>query len=108
MFLHDHAPAVLDEMANGLRLATVRCSCEYELELFALDVVVVRMWLAALTASGITLRFDYVRSNEGSDTRVATGAQQISCLRGTGRVAAPTPVPVVLKTALLPFGVGDR
>ena len=28
MFLHDHAPEILDELSRDLVLSTVRCSCE--------------------------------------------------------------------------------
>ena len=37
MFLRDHAPGVLDDLAGDLALATIRCSCEYLGELHALD-----------------------------------------------------------------------
>src|SRR3712207_8158792 len=49
MFLRDHAPEVLDELARGLHLVTTRVSCEYLSELFALDEVVIRMRLGELT-----------------------------------------------------------
>jgi enediyne biosynthesis thioesterase len=98
MFLHDHAPGVLDEIARGLRLATLRCSCEYDDELRAFDEVVVRMSLGALRQTSLLLRFDYYRVN-GSTTRVARGEQEIACLRDGEAVA----VPEELREALRPY-----
>src|SRR5664280_191817 len=59
LFLRDHAPDVIDELSRGLILATVRCSCEYFVELAAFDEVMVRMSLAELLQNRITLAFEY-------------------------------------------------
>jgi len=59
MFLREHAPGVLNELARGLSLATVRVSCEYLAELAAFDEVVIRMRLGSLTQSRMTLLFEY-------------------------------------------------
>ena len=99
MFLHDHAPGVLEEIANGLKLATVSVSCDYEEELLAFDRVAVRMSLAALKPSGMTLRFTYVKLEEQRETVVARGEMEIACLRGTAMV----PVPDELREALRPY-----
>jgi enediyne biosynthesis thioesterase len=48
LFLREHAPGVLDEIACGLRLATVRVTCDFDEEFLPFDHVVVRMSLAAL------------------------------------------------------------
>ena len=37
MFLRDHAPSVLGDMAAGLCLVTTRCSCDYLQELSVID-----------------------------------------------------------------------
>jgi len=100
MFLRDYAPGVLDEINGGLKLATVRVSCEYEEELLSFDHVIVRMSLAALKPSGLTLRFTYVKAgNDGRETVVARGEQEIACLRAS----APAPVPEELREALRPY-----
>jgi len=99
MFLSDHAPGVLEEIQNGLKLATVRVSCEYEEELLAFDRVFVRMTLGALKPSGMTLRFTYVKVAEGRESIVARGEMEIACLRGTKAV----PVPEELREALRPY-----
>ena len=103
MFLHDHAPGVLGEIGRGLRLATVRCSCEYDEELMPFDHVVVRMTLGDLKPAGMTPRFSYFRVDGASETLVARGEQEIACLRGTGRDASPTGVPAELRDALRPY-----
>ncbi len=99
MFLHDHAPGVLDDIASGLKLATVRVNCEYEEELLAFDRVAVRMTLGTLKPSGMTLRFTYVKVGEDRETIAARGEMEIACLRGTAMV----PVPDELREALRPY-----
>jgi enediyne biosynthesis thioesterase len=99
MFLSDHAPGVLEDIANGLKLATVRVSCEYEEELLAFDRVAIRMSLGALRPNGMTLRFTYVRLRDDNETIVARGEMDIACLRGTAAV----PVPEELREALRPY-----
>ena len=99
MFLHDHAPGVLEEIASGLKLATVSVSCDYEEELLAFDRVSVRMSLGTLKPSGMTLRFTYVKVEENRETVVARGEMEIACLRGTAMV----PVPDELREALRPY-----
>ena len=99
MFLHDHAPGVLEDIANGLKLATVRVACEYEEELLAFDRVAIRMSLGTLKPSGMTLRFTYVKRGETRETVVARGEMEIACLKGTAAV----PVPEELREALRPY-----
>jgi enediyne core biosynthesis thioesterase len=103
MFLRDHAPGVLQDITKGLQLATIRCICEYEEELFPFDRVVVRMSLTALKTSGLTLHFDYYRLDDHGETLVARGEQAISCLRRNGRETLPAPVPEELLEALRLF-----
>lgn len=99
MFLHDNAPSVLEDIAGGLKLATVRVSCEYEEELLAFDRVAIRMSLGTLKPNGMTLRFTYVKLGEERETLVARGEMEIACLRGTAAV----PVPEELREALRPY-----
>ena len=103
LFLRDRAPAILAEIANGLRLATVRCSCEYEEELAPFDEIAVRMSLNAIGPTSLTLGFDYFRVHNGSEVRVARGEQVIACMRGTGDAALPVAIPDDLREALRPF-----
>jgi enediyne biosynthesis thioesterase len=106
MFLLEHAPAVLQEIGEGLALATVRCSCDYLAELQAFDEVVVRMRLAGVVQNRITLLFEYWRRAAGGEELVARGEQQIACMRrpgpdGGAMVAAP--IPAALREALRPY-----
>src|SRR5262249_46436032 len=55
MFLRDHAPDVLAELARELSLATLNVSCEYLAELRAFDEVIIRMRLGELTQSRVTM-----------------------------------------------------
>src|SRR5262245_54544320 len=81
LFLRDHAPEVLDELSNGLSLATVRCSCEYLAELEAFDAVIVRMRLGEVAQNRISLLFEYWRETKDGEELIARGEQQIACMR---------------------------
>lgn len=100
MFVRDHAPDVVSELRGGLALATVRCSCEYLRELAPFDEIVVRMRLARLTQSRISFFFDYVRATTGGEELVATGEQQVACMRRLGDGLEPAEVPPSLRAAL--------
>jgi enediyne biosynthesis thioesterase len=102
LFLHEHAPEILDELKRGLRLVTTRVSCDYFAELEALDEVVVSMTLRNLTQNRVAMRFEYTRGGE----LVARGEQEIACLRaGPDGLNVPAPVPGPLRTALAPYEV---
>jgi enediyne biosynthesis thioesterase len=101
LFLREHAPEVLTELAQGLGLATTHVSCDYFAELFALDVVVIRMSLEELTQSRMTMRFEYWRRRGESEELVARGVHQVACVRrsANGDVTAAV-VPECLRKAL--------
>jgi len=103
MFLHDHAPEILDELSRDLALATVRCSCEYLAELEAFDEIVLRMRLGGVVQNRITLSFEYWRTNKEGEELIARGEQVIACMRREGKRAVPTPIPVPLREALKPY-----
>ena len=103
MFLREHAPDVLEDLANGLALATVKVSCEYFAELEAFDEVIVRMSLGQVAQNRITMRFDYLRVSEGNEELVARGEQQVACMQRQGSKLVPTAVPKQLREALIPF-----
>lgn len=104
MFLHDHAPGILDDLRNGLALATVRCSCDYFVELEAFDELLIRMRLGEVVQNRITLRFEYYRLNGGKgEELIARGEQQVACMRRQGHETVPTPIPPALREALLPY-----
>src|SRR5207302_11298741 len=58
MFLREKAPSVITDLANGLALVTVRCSCEYLAELMAFDEVRLDIRLDRIVANRIAFRFD--------------------------------------------------
>jgi len=104
LFLREHAPEVLDEMANGLSLVTTRCSCEYLAELAAFDEVLIRMHLGELTQVRLTMTFEYVRLKADKDELVARGEQQVAFMRREKGRMVPTPIPQGLREALRPYG----
>jgi enediyne biosynthesis thioesterase len=104
MFLREHAPEILEELARDLALATVRCSCDYLAELEAFDEVVLRMRLGGIVQNRLTLRFEYWRLVEGNEELVARGEQVVACMRREGKRAVPTAIPVPLREALKPYG----
>ena len=103
MFLRDHAPEILAELADGLALATVRCSCDYLAELEAFDEVVLRMRLGGVVQNRITLNFEYWRKNGEGEELVARGEQVVACMRREGKRAVPTAIPGPLREALKPY-----
>jgi enediyne core biosynthesis thioesterase len=104
LFLREHAPEILDELQNGLALATVRCSCDYLAELAAFDTVVLRMRLGEVVQNRLTLLFEYWReAADGSQELVARGEQQVACMRREEGHTVPTPIPTVLREALRPY-----
>ncbi len=100
LFLKEHASEVLRELADGLFLVTLRCSCEYLAELAAFDEVSVRMRLGELVQNRMTLLFEYWRRKEGTEELVARGEQQIVCMRRNGERLVATPIPGQLREAL--------
>ncbi len=100
MFLRDHAPGVLDELQAGLALATTRCSCEYLIELRALDEIVVRMRLSSLAQNRIALDFEYWRVGDNGEELIARGQQEVACMRREGQGMVPTAVPEELREAM--------
>jgi enediyne biosynthesis thioesterase len=100
MFLRDHAPEVLREMAYGLALVTTRVSCEYLAELSAFDELIIRMTLTAFRQNRLTMRFEYWRVTASGEELAARGEQQVACMRREGGRTLPAPVPLELSEAL--------
>lgn len=104
MFLRDHAPGVLGQIAAGLCLVTTRCACDYLQEISAFDPILVRMRLGAMAQNRMTLRFEYWRARtDGGEDLVARGEQQIAFMRRQGEGMEATAIPEELLTALRPF-----
>lgn len=104
LFLREHAPQVLEELAHGLSFATTRVACDYYQDLHAFDDVIVRMRAGGAGQGRLRLLFDYLRvSADGSEQLVARGEQEVVCLRRDAAGARPAPLPEALRVALEPF-----
>ena len=103
MFLRDHAPSVLQQIADGLSLVTTRVSCEYFDELRAFDEIVIRMYVKSLAPGRVTMSFDYARLSAAGEQLVARGEQQIAAMRKEDGTLVPTALPTVLRDALAPY-----
>ncbi len=103
MFLRDHAPGVLRQLAEGLALVTVRCGCEYFDELHAFDELDIRMTLGNLHQNRVLMRFEYWRTDGDSEQLVARGEQEVACMQRGPEGTVPVPVPGELREALAPF-----
>lgn len=107
MFLHELAPAVLDDVRHDLKLFTLKVDCEFFAELTAFDELSIRMRLEQLTQTQVEFSFEYVRISGGTELPVARGRQRIACMRGPNTNTVPTRVPDALREALQPFGTGS-
>ena len=82
MFLLEHAPGVLDELRDDLKLFTIKVECEYLAEVSAFDELSIRMRLDELTQTQIGFAFEYVRLRDGVQELIARGRQRVACMRG--------------------------
>jgi enediyne biosynthesis thioesterase len=107
MFLRERATAVLEDLQNDLKLFTLKCECEFLVEITAFDELSIRMRLEDLTQTQIGFAFDYVRLRENEEVLVARGRQRIACMRGPNTDTKPTRVPESLRAALAPFAMSS-
>ncbi|GAA2728074.1 acyl-CoA thioesterase [Actinocorallia aurantiaca] len=81
LFLRDYTPDVVAGFADGVRLLTVSCHCDYLRELRVFDEVVVRMRQGELGQTQSVMTFEYWRQlPDGGEELVATGEQRIACV----------------------------
>lgn len=100
MFLREHAPDVLNEIANGLSLITTRVSCEYFDELRAFDEIVIKMYVQEVGPGRVTMTFNYFRVSEAGEQLVARGEQHVVSMRQGNGTVTPTALPPALVDAL--------
>ncbi len=100
MFLREHAPGVLADLSDGFAMATVRCGCEYLIELHAFDEIAIRMRLDSVAQNRVSMDFEYWRLLGDTEQLAARGQQEIACLRRDGDQMVPTPIPEELKEAI--------
>jgi enediyne biosynthesis thioesterase len=103
LFLKEHAPEILRDLAGDLRLVTLKASCEYFEEVRAFDTIEVHMALAHIVQNRIGLDFEYRRQSVTSRTTVALGFQEIACMKAASAGMVVVPLPAALERALLPF-----
>ncbi|WKU06675.1 thioesterase family protein [Micromonospora sp. HUAS LYJ1] len=104
MFLKQHAPDVLADLQDDLKLFTLKVDCEFFAEITAFDELSIRMRLVDLVQTQLEFSFDYVRLDAGGgETLVARGRQRVACMRGPNNRTAPTRVPEALTRALAPY-----
>lgn len=101
MFLREHAPSILEDLAHGLSLVTTRCACEYLDELRAFDELLIEMRLGNLSQNRVLMRFDFYRLNSRGGHRelVARGEQEVACMARQPEGMVPMPFPAVLQRA---------
>ena len=99
MFLREHAPSVLNDIQDGLRLITLNVSCDYFRQLSPFDEVMVEMRLAHLHQHRIGLDFDYKVDGQ----LVARGTHEIACMRLSNGRLTPVQPPAALLAALQPY-----
>jgi enediyne core biosynthesis thioesterase len=107
MFLRERATAVLADLQNDLKLFTLKCECEFLMEITAFDELSIRMRLEDLTQTQIGFAFDYVRLRDDGEALIARGRQRIACMRGPNTDTKPTRVPEALRAALAPFAMSS-
>ncbi|MER7729110.1 acyl-CoA thioesterase [Streptomyces sp. NPDC096323] len=109
MFLRDHAPEVLADIQDDLKLFTLKVDCEFFAEITAFDELSIRMRLDDLTQTQVAFSFDYARvRQDGTEDLVARGQQRIACMRGPNTQTRPARVPQALRNALAPFAAGQH
>jgi enediyne core biosynthesis thioesterase len=99
MFLLEHAPDVIDDLQDSLRLFTLSADCEFLGELAPFDELSVRMRVSDLTQIQIGFSFDYVRIKSGVEELVARGWQRIACMQHDNGRITPARVPESLRNA---------
>jgi len=107
MFLLEHAPSVLAEIRDDLKLFTLKVDCEFLMEITAFDDLSIRMRLDDLTQTQVGFSFEYVRLRDGAEDLVARGRQRIACMRGPNQATRPARVPEELVAALAPYAEPD-
>jgi enediyne biosynthesis thioesterase len=106
LFLRDHAPSVISEIADGLSIATVRVSCDFFSELHAFDEVRVEMRLRDRNQNRLSLEFDYWQEIPEGPRLSAHGMQDVAFMRRKGTTVAATDIPDELLRALEPYRAG--
>lgn len=112
-FLKEHAPELIGQFSDGLRIATLECSCSYYWELYPFDSITVEMFLddrhgspGATEPDVLQLCFKYWKTDKQQRLLAAEGEQKIAFLySSTPNTWVRGHLPDALKEALIPFGL---
>jgi enediyne biosynthesis thioesterase len=102
MFIKTHAPSVLQDLSS-ISLVTLKVSCDYYQELFALDNIIIRMFVDELSQNKISMIFEYYRDKQHNLELVARGTQQIACMKKQDNIMVAEKLPKELSEAVTKF-----
>ncbi|MBW8482818.1 acyl-CoA thioesterase [Actinomadura parmotrematis] len=109
MCMREYASDVAAGFADGVRLLTVSCRCEYLRELTLFDEVVVRMGLGEVGRTQLVMTFEYWRVLPEGEELVATGEQRVACVRpDAAGHQAPAPIPAAMRALMDAVTAGRR
>jgi len=103
MFIRDNAPTILTQLNEDLSMVTVNVNAEFYEELYAFDLVRIKMYLEEMVQNRVKMVFEYYRVKNDHEELVASGSQQIACVRKVNDVYQACPVPMEFKNALLQY-----
>jgi enediyne biosynthesis thioesterase len=95
LFLAEHAPSVLADLATNHALVTTDANCSYLSELWPFDRLIIRLHASTPVHNRLGLRYEYWRSAPDRPPElVARGAQTVAWYeRVPGGAPRPIPVP---------------
>jgi enediyne biosynthesis thioesterase len=100
LFLREYAPSILEQLSGGVRLVTLRASCEYFEDVKPFDTVEVLMRLAHFHQNRIGLDFEYRRVSDDAAVLVSQGFQEVCCVQIVNGAAVTVAPPSALEKAL--------
>lgn len=101
MFIRDNAPEVLKQLNEDLALVTVNVNAEFYEELYAFDVVRIKLYLKEIVQNRVKMVFEYYKVKDDLEELVASGNQQIACVRKVKDGYRACPIPPEFNAALL-------
>jgi enediyne biosynthesis thioesterase len=102
-FIAEKAPGIVARLSDDLALVTVSCACDFISELYALNLVSVRMSLRRIDGNRLTMDFAYYRIDAGPGLLVARGEQTVAFMTRDEDGLVPVSMPDELRKALDPY-----
>jgi len=103
MFLHDHAPGLLEMLRGELALITTHCQCDFLAEIQPFDTLRIKMKFGGLSQNRLRIKFEYWRETPGPRMLAGRGEQGIACMKRTPKGLQPETFPRLFTDALKPF-----